>query len=136
MLVTSCSGTAQVSPPEPATNTDPCADLMNSLPVSLVDQSMRETDPPSPLTAAWGDPPITIRCGVPDPDALTPAAQLYSVSGVDWFPEELTQGYVFTTYGRTTNVEVTVPDDYEPEISAVTELSALVAETIPRSPKR
>ena len=58
-------------------------------------------------------------------------SQLVNVNGVDWFAEELTEGYVFTTYGRQVFVEVTVPDDYEPEIGPVTELSPAVAEAVP-----
>jgi hypothetical protein len=103
---------------------------MADLPEQLVGQHQRETDPESALTAAWGDPAITVRCGVPDPAALTAASDLFRVDGVAWFPEELTSGYVFTTYRRHTNVEVTVPDDYSPEIDPVTELSPLVRRTI------
>lgn len=104
---------------------------MAALPAELVGQSGRETDPESTVTAAWGEPAITVRCGVPDPAALTPTSELITVNGVDWFPEELTAGYLFTTYERQVNIEVTVPDDYAPEVKAVTELSAAVTETVP-----
>ena len=97
----------------------------------MVEQESRSTEPDSPSTAAWGDPAIVLRCGVPRPAALTRTAQLVSVNGVDWFAEELTGGYVFTTYGRQAYVEVTVPDDYAPEIGPVTELSSSVAEAVP-----
>jgi len=103
---------------------------MAQLPATVDGQSSRDTDPASALTAAFGDPAITVRCGVPDPEALTPAAQLFTVNKVDWFPEEQSAGYVFTTYQRQTNVEVTVPDDYSPEVGALTALSDLVKETI------
>ena len=106
---------------------------MAGLPEQLAGQPARETDPESPLTAAWGSPAITVRCGVPEPATLGATSQLESVNDVDWFPEELTAGYLFTTYGRQTYVEVSVPDDYSPEVGPVTELSNLVTETIPES---
>ena len=108
---------------------------MASLPDLLDGAESRDTDPPSDLTAAWGDPAITVRCGVPDPQALTPSAQLFTIDGVDWFPEQLDAGYVFTTYQRETNVEVSVPDAYNPESDPVTELSGSVKDTIPRTGK-
>ena len=64
--------------------------------------------------------------------ALTASSELVGVNGVDWFAEELTSGYAFTTYGRAAYVEVMVPDDYSPEIGPVTELSGAVADTIPK----
>ena len=62
-----------------------------------------------------------------------PSSQLIDVNGLEWFAEELTQGYLFTTYGLAANVEVTVPDDYAPEIGPVTELSTLVQAAIAKS---
>jgi hypothetical protein len=132
-LASGCSAAIDVAPPadvEPA-SAQVCADLADSLPDTVSNQESRATEPESPLTAAWGDPAIVLRCGVPRPDALTRTSQLVSVNGVDWFAEELTEGYVFTTYGRQVFVEVTVPDDYDPEIGPVTELSSAVAETVP-----
>ena len=104
---------------------------MAALPDELADESPRDTDPASDLTAAWGQPAITVRCGVEDPAALNPASELTLVGDVEWFAEELTEGYAFTTYERVANVEVTVPDDYAPEIGPVSELSPLVAESVP-----
>jgi hypothetical protein len=132
-LASGCSGAIDVAPPsdvEPA-SAQVCAGLADSLPDTLTDQGIRATEPESPLTSAWGDPAIVLRCGVPRPDALTRTSQLVSVNGVDWFAEELTEGYIFTTYGRQVFVEVTVPDDYDPEIGPVTELSSAVAEAVP-----
>jgi hypothetical protein len=131
LSLAACSGPVSVEPPDPPTHSGSCADFMAGLPDELVGQTSRDTDPESALTAAWGDPAITVRCGVPPPDTLDVTSQLITANRVDWFPEELTEGYLFTTYGRVTVVEVTVPDDYTPEIGPATELSALVDETIP-----
>jgi hypothetical protein len=103
---------------------------MAALPETLIGESSRATEPESDLTAAWGDPAITMRCGVPDPPALTPTSALISINGVDWFPEPVAGGYRFTSHGRTTNVEVTVPDTYSPEADPVTVLSPVIKDTI------
>ncbi|MCZ3387847.1 MAG: DUF3515 domain-containing protein [Actinomycetia bacterium] len=138
-LVTSgCSTVVEVTPP---IDVDPvaaqiCADFAGALPDTVAGQEGQKTDPASTLTAAWGDPAIVVRCGVERPAALEPSSQLTSVNRVDWFVEELTGGYLFTTYGRQAYVEVTVPDDWAPEIGAVTELSAAVAESVPKSSDR
>lgn len=133
-LVTSgCSTAVEVTPPadvDPAT-VQTCAGLVGALPATVSGQDSQDTDPESSLSAAWGEPAIVLRCGVPRPAALEPSSQLATVNGVDWFVEELTGGYLFTTYGRQAYVEVSVPNDYAPEIGAVTELSAAVAEAVP-----
>lgn len=137
-LTTSCTRSVEVTPPDPGADAPPaevleaCADLATELPDELAGQPSRPTTPESALTAAWGDPAVIIvRCGVPRPETLTASSQLVTVDGVDWFAEELTAGYLFTATGRTAYVEVTVPDDYAPEIGPVTELSPLVATAIP-----
>ena len=131
-----CSSSVSVAPPEPAVDADTCADFMAALPDTLMDKASRPTDPASDLTAAWGDPAITVRCGVPDPAALTPTSQLITIDGVDWFPEQTDGGYRFTTYDRVTNVEVDVPDDYSPEADAATLLSPLVKDAVPAADSR
>jgi hypothetical protein len=130
-----CSGAAKVDPPNPppegSAKATACGEFMARLPDELADESRRETEPASDFTAAWGRPAISVRCGVSDPAALNPASELTVVGDVEWFAEELTEGYAFTTYERVANVEVTVPDDYAPEIGPVSELSSLVAEFVP-----
>jgi hypothetical protein len=133
-----CSTVVDVTPP---TDVDPataaiCADFGDGLPDALSGQERRDTDPASGFTAAWGEPAIIVRCGVERPAALEPSSQVTTVNGVDWFAEELTGGYLFTTYGRQAYVEVTVPDEYAPEIGPVTELSTAVADSVPTSQER
>lgn len=137
LSVSACTGPVEVQPPDVApgadgaSTTQVCADVMADLPDTVAGKESRDTEPASDLTAAWGKPAIVLRCGVPTPEALDPTSQLITVNGVDWFPEELTGGYLFTSYGRTTNIEVTVPADYSPEIGPVTELSEAVASADP-----
>ena len=50
-----------------------------------------------------------MRCGVPKPSTSTPGADLVEVNGIDWTLDETPAAYVFTTYGRTAYVQVSVP---------------------------
>jgi hypothetical protein len=95
------------------------------LPKTLLKQDRRDTDPSSPALAAWGDPAIVLRCGVPPPGPTTD--QCTTVNGVDWVARSIAGGYEFTTYGRTPAVQVLVPDHYAPETFALTGLSAAVS---------
>ena len=133
LTVSSCSTPVDVFPPEPAPSArDVCGALAEQLPHVVVGREARDTEPDSDLTAAWGDPAIVLRCGVPEPEALEPTSELVTVDGVDWFPEQLTAGYLFTTYGRVVFVEVSVPDDYAPEAGALTDLADAVQAAVPR----
>jgi hypothetical protein len=138
-LLTACSGgSLGVSVPSPPSTeaAASCTALHAALPAELDAQSSRTTTPESVLTAAWGRPAITLRCGVATPTALTPTSQLLRVNGVDWLPEQLTAGYRFTTVGRVANVQVDVPDDYAPEADALTSLADPLKLAVPRAASR
>ena len=138
LLTAGCSGGGNgvsVAVPTPSSSMAAlsCSHLDASLPHRVHGQAMRTTNPDSPLTAAWGDPPIALSCGVATPSALTPTSQLVVVNGVSWLPEQLTHGYRFTTVGRAANVQVDVPDTYSPEAATLTDLADPIKQTIPRS---
>jgi len=116
-----------VAPPSPGpTPAAACADLATHLPDRVHALSRREVTPPSPLTAAWGDPPIVLRCGVPRPAALRADSTVLSVNGVDWFAQNLTRGTRFTTTGRVAYVQVDVPEDYTSPTDALADLTEAV----------
>ncbi len=132
MVLTACSEDVPVAAPEPsAPASQACLTLARSLPETVSRQERRPTDPSSPLTAAWGDPAITLRCGVPRPAQLTPTSETAEVNGVAWLPVELTQGYRFVTVGRVAYVEVDVPEDYAPEVNSLVDLAAAVSASVP-----
>ncbi len=137
LSVAACSAGLPVSPPNPppvgpAAYT--CSAIHGALPDEVDGHGATATTPKSPLTSAWGQPAIVMRCGVANPAALTPTSQLVTVDGVDWLPEALTQGYLFTTVGREVNVEVSVPDDYSPEADVLVDLSPVLARLDPVAP--
>jgi hypothetical protein len=123
LLVAGCSDAVKTTLPSAAS--DPaCAAVTSALPKTLLKQNRRDTDPTSPALAAWGDPPIVLRCGVPSPGPTTD--QCTAVNGIDWVGQPVKDGYAFTTYGRTPAVQVLVPKHYAPETFALTALSAAV----------
>lgn len=116
-----------------------CAALTKAVPQLVDDEKRRDTDPASPLTAAWGDPAITLRCGVPEPAILRPGSKSYDptadegyFNGVAWLIEKTGGGYRFTAVQRAVYVEVDVPNAYSPQTSAVIDLSPAVIKAIPR----
>ena len=129
----STDGSVSIEAPNPAAEVAAvCEDLSAALPDEVAGGQRTDADPPSELTEAWGSPAIVLRCGVGEPAAFRPTSQVATVNGVDWFPEELEHGYVFTTWGRTVNVEVTVPDDYAPEVNPLVDLANPIKDTIPK----
>ena len=100
--------------------------MLADLPVTVLDEQRRKVEP-GHRSAAWGDPAITLRCGVEKPPKLTAASPCYEVNGVGWFAEEASGGYLFTTIGRTAFIEVGVPSEYAPEANALVDLAATVS---------
>lgn len=115
--------------PDPATRTV-CTSLLSRLPATVLDGKRRPTTPGG-LTAAWGDPPITLRCGVAAPPGLQPDSECVEVDGVGWFAEDADGGTLFTTIGRAAFVEVGVPSRYAPESGALVDLAAAVSASVP-----
>jgi Protein of unknown function (DUF3515) len=118
--------------PEPATEVT-CRALVEALPDAVGDAVARDVSPDVGTTAAWGDPPIVLRCGVGQPREYRPDAQLYEVDGVAWLPVAGKGGYFFTTIGRRANVELAVPDEYAPEAQVLTDLAEVIREHVPEA---
>lgn len=133
VALTGCSRGLAVPLPDPlpeGAGAYTCASFKSKLPDEVVSQTVTATDPRSSFVSAWGDPAIVVRCGVPTPSALEPTSQLVTIDGVDWLPEQLEQGVLFTTVGRELNVEVSVPNAYAPEADALVDISGAVAQGI------
>jgi hypothetical protein len=121
-----------VAPHEPAQGTEQvCADLVASAPQVLADAVRREVSPPSAATAAWGEPPIVLRCGVSAPVGADPTTTVLVLDGVSWLPVAGQGGTFFTTVDRAASVEVAVPDDYAPEADVLLDLAPVIEATLP-----
>jgi hypothetical protein len=129
LSLTACSpGATPVPVPSPAPDVAAaCTELIKALPSKVLDQKRRKTTPESPLTTAYGDPPIEMTCGVAPPAGMAEAqSQCFEVNGVGWFAKQVENGTIFTTIGRTLYFEVAVPDKYAPEANALTDVSTAV----------
>jgi uncharacterized protein DUF3515 len=103
-----------------------CGALMPDLPGTVLEGKRRMVTP-GRFIAAWGNPPISLRCGVGKPPRLTAASACFEVNGVGWYAEPAAKGYLFTTIGRTAYIEVGVPSHYAPEANALVDLAAVVS---------
>lgn len=126
MSTSACSSSLNVDPAQGSENQF-CAELGAILPVSLGGALLRDTNPDSPGTKAWGDPAIVLRCGVAVPKAFSTASQLLTVNDVNWYPEELQAGARFTSMETIEFVEVSIPSDYDTTAEILTELSAAIS---------
>jgi hypothetical protein len=135
LLVGGCGlGALDVEPHEPEPGSgQACAQLHEALPDVVSDAVRRDVEPHSEFVAAWGDPPVVLRCGVPLPSEYRPDAQLFDVEGVGWFPVDGAGGTFFTATDREPHIEVAVPDDYAPEAEVLADLAAAITSTIAAS---
>jgi Protein of unknown function (DUF3515) len=86
-----------------------CQDLVSALPTDLGDLPARPVDSPSPYVAAWGEPAVTLRCGVRRPPSFIATADVQQINGVTWFPEKRGGTTAWTVVDRPVYVEVLVP---------------------------
>lgn len=128
-LLGACGRQVGVAPPDsPA---PACAAVR--LPETVAGAGLRPTGEDG--TAAWGEPPITWRCGVARPAALQPTSTLLDVDGVGWLPIAGQGGSAFIAVDWPTTespvyVEVVVPDAYDSPGSILAEVSdALTGDT-------
>ena len=101
-----------------------CRDLTALLPDKLASGiARRGVTPASDTTSAYGDPAITVRCGV-----LVGSAQddPYTVNDVRWALHDSGASRTWTTLGRSVNVEVVVPDAYSSQAELVGTISLAV----------
>ncbi len=92
-----------------------CAEVLVRLPTELRGDTRRETTGQS--TAAWGEPPVEMRCGV---DPLGPTTDpCLTVGEVDWVLREDSGDTVYTTYGRVPAVELRLPGTSPEEVDVV-----------------
>lgn len=104
-------------PPNPSADA-PCTKLLGSLPTAIPTSngpiSGRPAQSDWTYVAAWGDPAIVLRCGVPRPAALTAnsSALLVPVNGVAFLPVNTKKANIFTAVDRAAYIEISVPVSY------------------------
>lgn len=129
LLVSGCSSVVDIGPAwNTQIHTEECEELLSTLPVTIGGELARETTPQDLPAAAWGDPPIVLRCGVARPAGLTPTSSLTTIDGVNWFAEPLTNGVRFTSVPDAPTdsplyVSLSIPSDYAPEGSLLVDIA-------------
>jgi hypothetical protein len=108
-----------------------CRALLARLPDGLRDAPRRPVSAGPEQNAAYGDPPLTVACGVA-PARFPPTDTVYRLDAVCW--HATADGTVWTTVDRETAVRMTVPRAYDPPGQWVIELSAPVTAAVPSLP--
>jgi hypothetical protein len=96
-------------PALPAAAQRACQELISALPTDLGDLPARPVDSSSPYVAAWGEPAVTLRCGVPRPPSFIATADVQQINGVAWFAERRGGTTAWTVVDRPVYVEVLAP---------------------------
>jgi hypothetical protein len=118
-----------------------CLAVTSQLPNSLRDLPARKVSAGPEQNAAYGEPPITVACGVPQPkmcervDGGSPGcvpleAVMFAMNGVCWWGNDGPASDVFTTMDREVAVQVTVPGSYQQTAQWANEFSEPVVKTV------
>ena len=112
-----------------------CTELLARLPAAVADQGRRGVSPRGAPGAAWGDPAITLVCGVEEPPGFDDVASCLTVNGVDWYiPTEQLEAQgdlTMTAVNRQVSVEVRLPAAYFPPATTLVDLARPVRQSIP-----
>ena len=104
-----------------------CARLVDRLPTHLDGHRSRVVEPASPLTHAWGDPAIVLRCGVPKPRGYSAdSVQTAQVDQVLWFQQVGVKAVTWTAVRQDVNIELDVPISYAAQGALLVELGAAI----------
>lgn len=99
-----------------------CAQVLLSVPEELgtpgEQGSLGELTTTAQGTTAWGNPtdPVMLHCGVEVPGPTTDSCTTVSDENgavVDWITRNTDEGWIFTSYGRSPAVQLTVPASAE-----------------------
>lgn len=110
-----------------------CRALLSAVPADIDGHRRRPTTGDPERVAAWGDPPVVLRCGTGQRVEPTGTAQVLTVNGIDWVYDERPDVTLWRTVGRVVTVEITVPRAYRTGSaeSVVNPLSGPIHATIP-----
>jgi hypothetical protein len=108
-----------------------CTELLAALPDEIdPGVTRREVASDATRTAAWGEPPVELRCGVRLPERLS---EPVTVNDVVWNVRDSGPGFTWTTTDRAVAVEVVVPDEYVSPAELVNPIATAVSDVVPAS---
>jgi hypothetical protein len=130
----------QVAAPKlPARAATVCLAVTSQLPSTLRDLPARKVSAGPEQNAAYGEPPITVRCGITQPamcatlnggaDCVPLDTELLNMNNVCWYAKQGGTATAFTTMDREIAVRVTVPSGYQQAAQWANEFSDIVVET-------
>lgn len=129
LLATGCNQSVRMQTFEAQPDTaEPCAALVADLPDTLLGADRTTIEPESDVMAAWGDPPIGLRCGVPRPPGLEVDSALREIGGVAWLPQPEDAPTMYIAIFREAYVELSLPASYGAPAAALSEVSGLIDE--------
>ncbi|SDT77552.1 DUF3515 domain-containing protein [Actinoplanes derwentensis] len=118
-----------------------CLAVTSQLPVKIRDLPARAVSAGPEQNAAFGEPAVTVACGVPQPetckvpDDATPGCvpmdtELLIMNNVCWWAAPGSGGATITTMDREVPVRVTVPESYENPAQWANEFSDTIVKTV------
>ncbi|WP_305782916.1 DUF3515 family protein [Symbioplanes lichenis] len=117
-----------------------CLAVTSQLPNQLRDLGSRQVSAGPEQNAAYGEPPVTVACGVTQPvtcvsmtdtrGCVPMDTELMNMDQVCWFADQQSAATVFTTMDREVAVQVTVPKVYEQPAQWANEFSTPIVETV------
>ncbi|XVU24362.1 DUF3515 family protein [Actinoplanes sp. CA-054009] len=118
-----------------------CLAVTSQLPTAVRGLPQRKVSAGPEQNAAYGEPAITVACGLPQPtmcertDGGHPGcvpldATMLKMNGVCWYAQDLPATDIFTTMDREVPVQVQVPGSYEQTGQWANEFSDAVVTTV------
>ncbi|WDZ88046.1 DUF3515 family protein [Micromonospora cathayae] len=107
-----------------------CRALLSQLPPTVRELPQRPVTAGAEQNAAYGDPALTVACGVPEP-AVPPETAVWVVDTVCWHVGERADATVLTTVDREVAVQVSVPRTYEQPLQWVAPIAQTVVASVP-----
>jgi Ni,Fe-hydrogenase III small subunit len=117
-----------------------CLAVTSQLPVKVRDLAARKVSAGPEQNAAYGEPALTVACGVTQPKTCASLddtgtgcvpldTELMTMNRVCWFADPQAAATVFTTMDREIPVQVTVPKQYAQPAQWANEFSDVVVKT-------
>jgi hypothetical protein len=116
-----------------------CRAVTSQLPAAVRNLPARRVTAGAEQNAAYGEPPITLQCGVPQPPMCRTLAggtgcvpldtELLVMNGVCWYAAQGATANAFTTMDREIAVRVSVPATYQQAAQWANEFSDVVGTT-------
>lgn len=140
LALAGCSGPSRPALPElSAADTAACADLVAAAPDSLAGLSREDGDG---RTVTWGDPAVTLTCGVAKPAAYDEFAHCIVLREVGWFVptdelEDVTGPATATALTFTPYVSLHIPGEHRADAvdSMLAELAPAIAKALTPGPR-